>query len=59
VCCNSEISVVSKRSSFVLKICAMSNLKGSTIPNSNNVDVKKGEMLKRTALIGNIKKRRK
>jgi len=37
----------------------MSNLKGSTIPNSNNVDVKKGEMLKRTALIGNIKKRRK
>jgi len=32
----------------------MSNLKGSVSPNSNNADVKKGEMLNRTALIGNI-----
>jgi len=32
----------------------MSNLQGSTSPNSNYADVKKGEMLKRTTLIGNI-----
>ena len=33
----------------------MSNLKGSTIPNSNNSDVKKkDELLNRTALVGKI-----
>jgi len=36
----------------------MNNLKGSTSPNSNNADVKKG-LSSRTALIGNTKKGKK